>query len=369
MVGRHQSLQWRETPLSKELIVRKKPTLELPKYVHRVLNGVGREYFYFQRGRCSSSQGERVRLPGGPHTPEFWAAYQNCLGGDVLTGKTFDDLITAYSVSPEFIKRAEATKKDYRRYLDIISRAWGPLLVASCRPKHVIHLRDKWAVKPVTANYLVAVLRLLIGWGIPREFSDSNPCIHVPKLETSPEGARPWPAWAYKQIDECGREDMRRAVLLARYTGQRQADVLRMSPSDIEDGGINVTQQKTGKELWVPLHPNLRGALANWICSPFVQTPKGEAYTPDRFRAAWAHLMASTPAGRIRDEGFVFHGLRASSCEKLREAGCGDREIEAITGMSPDMITRYSRFADQKTLARAAARRLEEQRTVSEPRQ
>jgi hypothetical protein len=34
-------------------------------------------------------------------------------------------------------------------------------------------------------------------------------------------------------------------------------------------------------------------------------------------------------------------------------------EIEAITGMSPAMITRYSRFADQKRLAKAAVRRLE----------
>jgi integrase len=212
---------------------------------------------------------------------------------------------------------------------------------------------------------LVAVLRLLIAWGIPREFGDTNPCIHIPRLETNPEGARPWPAWAYKLIDECGREDLRRAVLLARYTGQRQADVLRMSPSDIEDGGINVTQQKTGKELWVPLHPDLRGALESWDSSPYVLNRKGEPYTSDCFRTAWADFMSSTPAGRIRDEGFVFHGLRASSCEKLREAGCGDREIEAITGMSPEMVTRYSRFADQKKLARAAARRLEE-RTTSE---
>jgi hypothetical protein len=75
--------------------------------------------------------------------------------------------------------------------------------------------------------------------------------------------------------------------------------------------------------------------------------------------------MSGTSAGRIREEGYVFHGLRAPSCEKLREAGCNDREIGAITDMSPDMVTRYSRFADQKKLARAAARRLEG-RTASE---
>jgi integrase len=72
--------------------------------------------------------------------------------------------------------------------------------------------------------------------------------------------------------------------------------------------------------------------------------------------------MNNTPVGRIRAEGFTFHGLRASSVEKLREAGCGDREIEAITGMSVAMITRYSRFANQKSLAKSAIRRLEGER-------
>ena len=95
-------------------------------------------------------------------------------------------------------------------------------------------------------------------------------------------------------------------------------------PGHIEDDGINVIQQKTGKQLWVPLHANLRGALTSWDGSPYVRTPKGGSYTPDGFRAAWTRLMNGTPAGRIRKEGYTFHGLRASSVEKLREAGCGD---------------------------------------------
>jgi integrase len=87
-------------------------------------------------------------------------------------------------------------------------------------------------------------------------------------------------------------------------------------------------------------------------------TAKGEPYTPGRFRAAWTRLM-HTPAGKIREEGYTFHGLRASSCEKLYEAGCSGEEISSITGMSPAMIRHYLRFANQKRLARAAVRRLE----------
>jgi integrase len=286
------------------LILSKQPTLELPRYVQRVVNG-GREYFYFQKGRSSKLPGPRMKLPGDPHSVEFWTAYRNLLGKEMPTGKTFNDLIRAYKLSPEFTRRSEATRRDYCRYLDIVSCAWGNLLVASLRPKHVIHLRDKWSNTPVTANHLLSVLKTLINWGIPREFSETNPCVYVPKLETNEDGARPWPAWAYELIEKHAREDVRRAVMLASYTGQRQADVLRMAPEQDEDGGINVVEQKTGKELWVPLHADLKAVLETWNGSPYVRTPKGAPYTAERFRAAWTRLMNDTPAGRIRREGFT----------------------------------------------------------------
>jgi integrase len=339
--------------------MRKRPAVELPRYVRRVIVG-GREYFYFQRGRSSKTPGPRLSLPSDPHSEEFWKAYRGFLGGKAASGRTFDDLIVAYRASHEFTKLANRTRDDYIRYLDIVSQAWGSLLVSELRPKHVIQLRDEWANTPVAANHLLSVLKTLIGWGVPREFSETNPCIFVPKMETNEEGAKPWPAWAYSLIAEHAREDMRRSVLLARYTGQRQEDVLVISPEHIDDGGIKVVQQKTGKELWVPLHADLKGELESWDGSPYVRTPKNEPYTPERFRAAWTRFMNKTPAGRIRGEGFTFHGLRASSCEKLHEAGCNDNEISSITGMSPAMIRRYLRFANQKRLAKAAQRRLEQ---------
>ncbi len=99
---------------------------------------------------------------------------------------------------------------------------------------------------------------------IPREFADTNPCIAIPKFVTENGGARPWPVWAFDLIESHARDDIRRAVRLARYTGQRQADVLRMTMTDLEDGGINVTQQKTGKRLWIPLYDNLRPEMERW---------------------------------------------------------------------------------------------------------
>ena len=182
------------------------------------------------------------------------------LGSELPTPRTFDALITEYKLSPEFSRRAHATQRDYSRYLDIVSKAWGQLHVGSVRPKHVLQLRDAWSDTPVAANHLLSVLKTLINWGIPREFSETNPCIHVPKLEIDERGCAPL-ALVGLQADRGACTRRHHVRPLARYTGQRQADVLRMAPHHIEDGGINVIQQKTGKELWVPLHANLRGAL------------------------------------------------------------------------------------------------------------
>ena len=46
------------------------------------------------------------------------------------------------------------------------------------------------------------------------------------------------------------------AIML--YTGQRRSDVAHMKGADNDRGGINVVQRKTGKVLWLPLHPALQ---------------------------------------------------------------------------------------------------------------
>ena len=363
MAGTHPSFNLLGTHTIGGLRVRKRLMLELPPHVRRV-TAKSREYYYFQRGRGTVLEGPRIALPSDPYSVEFWQAYRAALGHDEPAGRTFNDLITAYQRSPEFRSKSLATQRDYTRYLKIIGEAWGPLLVSGVRPKNVLNLRDAWAETPVAANMLLSIAKLVINWGLPREFSESNPCLAIPKIKTKDGGAKPWPVWAFDLVERHAPEGLRHAVWLARYTGQRQADVLRMGKADIEDGGIKVIQQKTGKVLWIPLHQDLTEEMRGWDVTPpwtFVQDTKGHSYSPDRFREAWSRLM-KTPAGRIRTEGYTFHGLRASSVVSLREVGCGDREIESITGMSPGMVTRYSRFSDQRKLAKAAILRLERNR-------
>lgn len=69
--------------------------------------------------------------------------------------------------------------------------------------------------------------------------------------------------------------------------------------------------------------------------------------------------MKKDPHGRIRQQGFVFHGLRKNAVNKLLEVGCTEKEVESITGQSPAMVAHYSKRVNQLKLARRAIDKLE----------
>ena len=137
-------------------------------------------------------------------------------------------------------------------------------MVSGVKPKNILKLRDAWATAPVAANMLVSIAKLLM---------DSDPRLPtrtplaIPKLETQEGGARPWPEWAFGLIDAYAAPEVRRAVWLARYTGQRQADVIRMSKADLEEGGVKV-KQRTGKELSKPPARRLKEEMRGWEVTP-----------------------------------------------------------------------------------------------------
>jgi len=149
---------------------------------------------------------------------------------------------------------------------------------------------------------------------------------------------------------------------LALYTGQRLGDVLDMHMSRIQDKTVSVRQEKTDKFLRIPLHRELmpiveecrqRGSLF------LVSRVDGTQFTVDQFHAMWGREMARSETKRIRAEGYVFHGLRKSATVKLAEAGCTNKQIQAVTGMSLPMIEHYSKEADQLQLAKEAIRKVE----------
>ena len=145
---------------------------------------------------------------------------------------------------------------------------------------------------------------------------------------------------------------LRRFAQITLYTGQRKSDVCRMTAADVVNGEIRVKQKKTGKELWIPLHPVLQAELEG-VSGPLLANGRGGTFSTGTLREAWETELAGEVLASIKAAGLVPHGLCKNAHSRLREAGLSIEEIQAITGRSPKMVEYYSKGADQRTQARA----------------
>jgi integrase len=316
----------------------RKMSLRLPAHVNAV-RAKGRPYYYVHIGRGTPLAQKPIRLPDDPPRATTSIA----------------SLIDAYRVSPEWNQLSEGTRTNWTLFHERIISVWGTLDVKGIRPKHVLALRDKFADRPAAANNLMRALSSLLAWSVPRGWRSDNPCREVRKLKGGDPYA-PWPWVAIAHFQSLGRVELWQAAALALYTGQRQSDVLDMRWRSIESGMIRVTQKKTGKELWIPIHRDLARILSTIPrCSLHILTnSRGQPWTSGGFGVAWREEMLRPEMRNLHQARLVFHGLRKSAVVMLLEAGATEAEVQAISGQSREMVTHYSRQVNQRRLAAAA---------------
>jgi integrase len=124
-----------------------------------------------------------------------------------------------------------------------------------------------------------------------------------------------------------------------------------------------VRQQKTGRPLSIPMHPELVRTLdaAPKTNMTFLMTEHGASFSAAGF-GNWFRRVCDA-AGL---SGCSMHGLRHAAGRRLAEAGCTEHEIAATLGMSLRMVARYTAAASQERLAeRALVTRLRAEREQS----
>jgi integrase len=349
--------------------------------VHRTV-ARGKEYYAYHPFRGSKRAGKRVALPGQPMlangepNPEWWAAYRAASGTPVpsATAGSFEALAMAWRgngslmPSPEWTALADNTRRNYATALSRISAAWGELPVRGLEPRHVIELRDRMRATPEAANTMLKALSSMINWSIPRGWRSDNPCEKVPFF---PPGT-PWVAWSWEAIEAWRNHavpEMRLALMLALFTGQRQSDLVRMTWSDVDEGVIQVVQEdgvegqkKTKKKVWVPIHRELRLELSRVKRRSvrILTGHRGRPLTIESLKTAWQRQHESIELITGACHGLVPHGLRKSAVCFLLEAGCSQEEVEAITRQSREMIRHYALELKRHKLARRAIGKWEE---------
>lgn len=329
----------------------KQPKLEHVKWVR----AKGRVYAYFNTGQKASGNPVYVRLPD-PASPSFWNSYASMKAAREKRASPADTVAKMardYEYSPIFAALSRNTQLAYSQTLRKIGTLLGKFPVDALERAHVQTVLDNEMVGAGSHNLFVAVLGALYKWGRRRDRTTGEP---TKGLERRKGGQHePWPPAALKAGLSAEDRHIRLAVRLLYFTGQRIGDVLAMRWADVDDGEISIVQEKTGKQVWIPLHSDLRSELAK---APkrgltILADDVGRPISVERLRRA---LQEFTSALGVKT---VPHGLRKNAVNALLEVGCSVAEVAAITGQTYAVVEHYAKRINTRKLAGAAIIKLE----------
>jgi integrase len=319
-------------------------------------------------------------MPGSPGQPDFEAAYGAALAGRPVAKAEVHRLPTA--TAPKSLRAAwrilisdtldwKALDPETQHTQTLIAErflrspvvegeplTFGDVAVADLQRKHIKAILAKRANTPHAAAHLLRIIRKLTGVALDQEWIEYDPTYRI-KCRPAFKG---WKAWsdescaAFEKRWPLGTTP-RTVYAIARYFGHRRSDVATVKWTDLEVAAGNVVQSKTGKALWIPLHPELAKALEATPrrCEYVVITQYREPFSA---KALGMRMQDWTKQAGLAP-GHTLHGLRKKLGAMLAEAGATTRELMAILGHDDIAHAElYSREAEQRRLASEGMRKL-----------
>jgi integrase len=303
----------------------------------RLADGSRRRYFYAWRGGPLLKAVDGTPLE--PGDPQFHVAYTaaHAERRKPPTGTLFG-LIAAYRASTEFTGRAEKTKRDYSRYLRIIEQEFGTMPLAAVQDRRARGVFKRWrdamADRPRVADYAWTVLARVLAVAKDHGTISVNVCERGGRLYEADRADIIWIAEHISKFCAVASPELQFALLLALWTGQRQADLIRLTWSQYDGTHIRLRQRKGRARVVIPVGAPLKVAIDARRASEgtILRNSFGEPWTGDGFRASWGKAFERAGLG---DVDLHFHDLRGTAVTRLALSECTVPQIAAITGHSP----------------------------------
>ncbi len=284
----------------------------------------------------------------------------------------------AYQKSPAFTNLGPRTKKDYLYHLLRIERAKllknGPTLNAYPLEaiddpkirKRLLDWRDEMAKSsPRQADATFGVLRIILEWARDRGMISHNHATRPKKVYKADRSDKLWLPEHLDAFRAAAPAELKVALELALWTGQRQTDLLKLAWSSYKDGRISFRQGKRKRLVNMPVYSELKVILdaevrrATTILTMSNGKPWRTEPRPIHFMHEWRQVTLA--AGL---DGLHFHDLRGTTCTKLADAGCTPSEIAAMLGWTlktvNEMLDRYQAMTARQS--DSAVAKLEAQR-------
>lgn len=298
--------------------------------------------------------------PFEPGTPAFMRAYLTAIDAPkkARTVGTLQSIIEAYQRSTAFQKLAPRTKLDYTGAITRIEAKWGSCPIDVIEDPKIrrgfLEWRDLLAsTSPRQADAVLGVLRIVLEFGRDRGMVALN---HATRPKKVYKADRSDKLWLQKDLDAfraVASPELRLALELALWTGQRQADLLTLGWASYDGSRIAFRQGKRKRKVDMPVAAPLRAALD--AVKPrkaltILTTPKGRPWGKVHFQHQWR--KATLAAGL---DGLHFHDIRGTTCTMLAEASGTPSEIAAMLGWTVSTVNRMLDTYQAMTAALSAS--------------
>lgn len=316
----------------------------------------GRDYYYFNTG-VRNSKGATIykRLPD-IRAPEFGDVLAAFKAGrtrrqSIAPMLTLESFIDMYERSSAFADLAASTRRVYTIHLRALEKAFPEAPAEELESSDVAAMLGLMGNAKGAINLRLSVVNALYKWGRKKKIIHPD-CEPGKGLEMEKMGEHdPWPEPILNAALKSDKARVRLATHLLFYTGQRIGDVCALRWSDIRNGHIEMVQQKTGKELSIPIHSALDAILEQ---SPrraltILTSHDGKPIQQNAIRMELQAFVKEQFGVKI-----VPHGLRKNAVNALLEADCSVAQTAAITGQTLQMVEHYAKGRNQRKLAGAA---------------
>jgi integrase len=292
-------------------------------------------YYYAWRG------GPRIKAE--PHTREFQLEFARLTRDRELpnTKGTVAELIREYLKSPDYQKLKPSTKNSYDWAINQIhvefQRMPINVLGGKGTRRGILDWRDTYADRPRAADLLMAVFSKVIAFAVDRELIERHPLEKVGKLANSTRRDFLWSDADVETFRAKAPERMVLAMELARWTGQRQGDLLALTWSAYDCTHIKLTQGKTGSRVRIKVAAELKALLdaekdrRDSRKAPAVTILTNRSGRPylTGFRSSWQKAMKVAGI-----KGLTFHDLRGTFVTLAYREGSSFKEIAEVSGHS-----------------------------------
>jgi integrase len=320
-------------------------------------------YYYAWRG------GPRIK--GKPGTPEFVASYNEAVAGLTAPDTSkFRSVVTFYKGSDDFKKNAASTKAEWGKWLDRIAEYFGSLSIAQFeRPKKIkpiiLRWRKQWTDTPRTADYGMQVLSRVLASAVSDGKITSNPCEGIKHLYNADRSEIIWLDADVTQIQATSSRKINDAVDLARLSGLRLGDLVRVAWSHVGEDAIVLTTGKSRhrREVIIPLYADLRSLLKRIPkrATTILTNSRGRPWTADGFGSSFN--KAKIDAG-MAERDLHFNDLRGTAATKFYIAGLPIRVVAEIMGWEEDHVEKIiRRYVGRTAAVKAMIAQLDKTRT------